>query len=441
MNKKLKVSNSLSSSKKTSLLILVLTSLISFSSLAEVEFVITESSASAVTIGVLPFKNNNQAIQLNQVISNDLQLTGQFKSLAKEQMIENPSSIKDINFTTWKMLGVDYVTVGSIKKTTQDRVEIDLKLFSVLDQKQMMSLVLPIYTSEFRSGAHYMADRIYEKITGVKGIFSTKIAYVTATKGSAGIDYQLMVADADGKNAQALVTSKQPLLSPRWSPRGDQLVYVSFEKGNSAVYVQDLATGKRTLMSNYKGINSGASFSPDGKTLSLTLSKSGNAEIYTMDIMTKTLRKITDSRAIDTNANWSPDGMSLVFTSDRGGKPNLYKVDLNTLNTTRLTFEGDYNAGGSYSPNGEYICYVQGNKNDYRIALRHNKSETSQIISEGKLDETPTFAPNNDMVLYASKNAKGQGILISTSLDGSTKNQLIVSNGHIREPSWSPVIN
>ena len=194
-------------------------------------------------------------------------------------------------------------------------------------------------------------------------------------------------------------------------------------------------------MSSYKGINSGPAFSPDGKHLALTLSKSGNPEIYIMDIYTKQLEKITNSWAIDTGATWAPDGQSLIFTSDRGGKPNLYQIDLATKTPKRLTFEGDYNAGGSFSADSAYICYVQGNANDYRIALRHNESETSQIISNGPLDETPTFAPNNNMILYATKNNKGQGILISTSLDGATKNQLLVSNGHIREPAWSPVIN
>ena len=413
---------------------------LSQNSQAEVEFVITESSASAVSIAVLPFKDNTQADTISKVIADDLMLTGQFKSLPQEQIIENPDDESSINFSTWKLLGADYITLGSVKPSSEGKFELHVKLFSVLDQRQTLSLVLPVFSSEFRAGAHYIADRIYEEITGVKGVFSTKIAYVTAIREGGKMIYKLMVADADGKNSQALVTSEQPLLSPKWSPNGDKIVYVSFEKGNSAIYIQELSTGKRRLLSNSKGINSGPSFSPDGERLALTLSKSGNPEIYIMDIMTKDLTKVTDSWAIDTNANWSPDGKSLVFTSDRGGKPNLYDVNLNSLKTQRITFDADYNAGGIYSPDGEYMVYVQGIKNNYKIALRHNKSETTQIISAGSLDETPTFAPNNSMILYATKNEKGQGILISTSLDGSTKNKLIVSNGHIREPSWSPAI-
>ena len=408
---------------------------------AEVEFHIIGGNTSAVPIAILPFVNNSQSTNLAKVVSDDLMLSGHFRALEKEQLIEFPKHASQIKYSTWKMLKADYLTIGSIQATAPGRFEIHVKLFSVADKKQVLSLILPVLQGDLRSGGHYIADKIYEEITGIKGIFSTKIAYVTATKIADGIEYQLLVADADGKNSQALVTSKQPLLSPKWSPRGNKLVYVSFEKGNSAIYIQDLSTGGRELMSSYRGINSGPSFSPDGKKLALTLSKSGNAEIYTMDIYTKEIQQITNSWSIDTGANWSPDSKSLVFTSDRGGKPNLYQVDLATLNTKRLTFEGDYNAGGSYSPDGEYISFVQGNKNDYRIALRHNKSETIQQISSGPLDETPTFAPNNNMILYATKNKKGQGILISTSVDGTTRNELLVSNGHIREPAWSPVIN
>jgi TolB protein len=407
----------------------------------EIEFRIIGNNTSAIPIAILPFVNNTQTTNLSKVVSNDLMLSGQFRTLEKEQLIEQPKHANQIKYSTWKLLGADYLTIGSIQATAPGRYELSIKLFSVIEEKQLLSLTLPVLEGDLRSGGHYIADKIYEEITGIKGIFSTKIAYVTASKITDGIEYQLLVADADGKNSQALVTSKQPLLSPKWSPRGNKLVYVSFEKGNSAIYIQDLSTGGRELMSSYKGINSGPSFSPDGKQLALTLSKSGNAEIYIMDIYTKKIQQVTNSWSIDTGANWSPDGKSLVFTSDRGGKPNLYKVDLATMDAERLTFEGDYNAGGSYSPNGEYISFVQGNKNDYRIALRHNKSETVQQISSGALDETPTFAPNNNMVLYATKNKKGQGILISTSLDGATKNELIVSSGHIREPSWSPVIN
>ena len=423
--------------------ILVLLSLvISLSLQAEVEITIVKNSKSAISIAVLPLGNNAlEFTKISKVITDDLSLSGQFRALEKQQLIEQPRTASEIKYSTWRLLSAQYLTIGAVKVVAEGRYEVSLKLFSVTDKKQIMSLVLPVLEGEFRSAGHYLADKIYETVTGIKGIFSTKIAYVTASQVSGGIEYQLLVADADGKNSQALVTSQQPLLSPKWSPRGDKIVYVSFERGNSAIYIQSLATGKRELMSHFKGINSGASFSPDGKKLALTLSKSGNAEIYLMDINSKALTQVTKNWAIDTGANWAPDGKSLIFTSDRGGKPNLYQVMLSNLATKRITFEGDYNAGGSFSSDGKYICYVQGNKNDYKIALRHNKSETNQLISDGPLDETPTFAPNDNMILYATKNKKGQGILISTSLDGSTKNQLITSNGHIREPSWSPVLN
>ena len=408
---------------------------------ADITVVVSNSNESAIPIAILPITNNTQSTNIAKVISGDLNLSGQFKALESQQFIQNPQVENAIKYGQWQLAGAKYITIGSIKETAAGRYEISVKLYSIADEKQVLSMVMPVVASDLRAGGHYIADKIYEQITGVKGIFSTKIAYVTATRAGDKVEYQLLVADADGQNSQALVTSEQPILSPKWSPRGDKLVYVSFEKGNSAIYIQDLATGGRELMSSYKGINSGPSFSPDGKQLSLTLSKSGNPEIYIMDIYSKSLKQITKSWAIDTGSNWAPDGKSLIFTSDRGGKPNLYQVNINSLEANRVTFEGDYNAGGSFSSDGKYICYVQGNKNDYRIALRHNKSETTQLVSSGPLDETPTFAPNNNMILYATKNNKGQGILISTSLDGSIKNELLVSNGHIREPSWSPVIN
>ena len=408
---------------------------------AEITFVVTDSSESAIPIAILPIKNNSQTTNIAKVIADDLMLSGQFKALDEQQFIQNPQDASQIKYEKWQMTKAEFITIGSIKQTAQGRFEIAVKLYSISDKRQVLSMIMPVLATDLRAGGHYIADKIYEQITGVKGIFSTKIAYVTATRIGDEVEYQLLVADADGKNSQALVTSKQPILSPKWSPRGDKIVYVSFEKGNSAIYIQNLATGERELMSAHKGINSGPSFSPDGKRLALTLSKSGNPEIYTMDIYSKSLKQITNSWAIDTGASWSPDGQSLVFTSDRGGKPNIYQVNLATLKTQRLTFIGDYNAGGSFSSDGKYLCYVQGNKNNYKIALRHNKSETVQLISSGPLDETPTFAPNNHMILYATKNKQGQGILISTSLDGSVKNELLVSSGHIREPAWSPVIN
>lgn len=423
--------------KKIAILLLCMSPLL----YAEVEFRISDGNASAIPIAILPFINNSQVTNLAKVVSDDLMLSGQFKALDQEQLIERPKYANQINYSTWRLLEADYITIGSVKASGPGRYELFIKLFSVADQKQLLSLTLPVLEGDLRSGGHYIADKIYEEITGLKGIFSTKIAYVTATQVNKEIEYQLLVADADGKNSQALVTSKQPLLSPSWSPRGDKLAYVSFEKGNSAIYVQNLSTGGRELMSSFKGINSGPAFSPDGKKLALTLSKSGNAEVYVMDIYTKRLEQISNNWSIDTEAVWSPDGKSIIYTSDRGGKPNLYQVDLATKVNKRITYQGDYNAGGNFSPDGEYISFVQGNNNNYKITLRHNKSETEQQISNGPLDESPTFAPNNHMILYASKNLKGQGILILTSLDGSTKNQLVVSNGHIKDPAWSPVIN
>jgi len=420
----------------------LLTFLMTFNSQAQLNITIDGGNASALPIAVVDFVNTGDSLatDMAEVIRNDLARSGQFKPLDKNLLIDKPSSGTDLNFGTWRLLKSDYVSYGDIIHLDENRMEVRFRLASVAEQKQLLALTLPLNKSQARAGAHYIADRIYEEILGIPGVFSTKLAYVTSTKNGQDFKFQLIVADSDGYAPQSLVTSKEPLLSPAWSPDGKKLAYVSFEQGNSAIYIQDLSTGARTLVSSFDGINGAPKFSPSGQQLAITLSKSGNPEIYTINIYDKSLVQITNHWGIDTEPEWSPDGASIFFTSDRGGKPQIYQTNLIDKKVKRVTFEGDYNTRASVSPDGKYIAMVHGNNNVYKIALFHRPSNTFQIVSDGQLDETPSFAPNGAMVLYATKTKAGKGLLKAVSTDGQTSNDLVLSNGHVREPSWSPLI-
>ncbi len=413
----------------------------SHNAFSQLNITIDGGSASAIPIAITDFvyPEGPLSTDISEIIRQDLARSGQFKPLTKDLLVEHPGADADIKMGTWRLLKADYLAYGSIKSVGVDRIEIRFRLTSVAEQKQLLALTLPLQTDQLRTGAHFIADQIYQQILGIPGAFSTQLAYVTVTDSSNGPQYQLIVADADGYGPQALVTSKEPLMSAAWSPDRKKLAYVSFEQGNSAIYVQSLKTGARTLMANFKGINSAPKFSPDGKKLAITLSKGGNPDIYLIDLESKQLQQITTHWAIDTEPEWSNDGRQLFFTSDRGGKPQIYQVDLLSKDINRVTFDGDYNTRASISADGKYIAMVHGQKNVFKIGLLHRPSSTLQILSKGNMDESPSFAPNGSMVLYATKNAQNQGVLRAVSLDGQTSNDLVLSNGSVREPAWSPL--
>jgi TolB protein len=417
---------------------------------AQLEIEIISGNPSALPIAIVPFDWQDATpppiTTVDQIVSSDLYRSGLFDPMDVEDMAERPLEEEQIRFGTWRLLKVDYIVIGRVRTAADGQGhELIYQLFDVHTQERLLSRITTVGPGDLRFGAHRVADSIYEALTGVPGAFSTRIAYVTATgvgngtRYDNGTRYELVVADADGFAPQSIVGSPEPLLSPAWSPDGRQLAYVSFEKGNSAIYLQDVATGSRELISSGTGINGAPSFSPDGSRMALTLSRTGNPEIFVRDMATGRTSQITQHWSIDTEPVWSPDGRYLYFTSDRGGRPQIYRVPPTGGTPQRVTLVGDYNARASVAPNGRKIAVAQGKGNEYRIAVWDIETERFTILTPGKLDESPSFAPNGSMILYATREGD-RGVLSAVSADGSVRQRLILSEGDVREPAWSPVI-
>jgi TolB protein len=374
------------------------------------------------------------------VIRNDLNRSGQFKSLAVESIIERPTRGSEVRFPTWRVLRQDFVVVGRVLDAGDGGYRVEYELYDVAKQERLLGLAVGGRAKGMRDAAHQIADQIYEKILGVRGAFWTRVAYVTASGFGQGANYSLMIADSDGFNPQNVVRSREPLLSPAWSPDGRRIAYVSFERGNSTIYIQEIGTGAREAVASFRGINGAPAFSPDGRRLALTLSKSGNPEIYVMDLASKALTQVTHHYGIDTEAVWTPDGNSLVFTSDRAGKPQVYQIAATGGEPVRLSFQGESNARPTVSFDGKKIAMAQGSGNVYRVAVLDKSFGGAgrwQTLSPGNLDESPSFAPNGSMLLYATKEGR-RGVLYAVSADGRVRLRLVTADSDVREPAWSP---
>ncbi len=407
------------------------------------EIDIVGGNASALPIAVVPMPYQGSAgapaTDVAAVVRSDLDRSGQFRGLPEVQIVERPTRGSEVKYPTWRALKQDYLVVGRVLDAGAGAYRVEYELFDVAKGERMLGLAMTARSNAMRDVAHQMADAIYEKITGVRGAFWTRIAYVTASGRGDAMRYALMVADSDGYNPQTIVRSAEPLLSPSWSPDGNQLAYVSFERGNSAIYIQNIATGGRELVASFRGINSAPAFSPDGRKLALTLSRSGNPEIYVMDLGSKQLTQLTNHFAIDTEPTWSADGSTLYFTSDRGGRPQIYQVPASGGSASRVTFQGNYNAKASVSFDGKKIAVAQGTGNSYKIALMDSSlgSPRWSTLSPGSLDESPSFAPNAGMVLYAAREG-GRGVLYAVSADARVRQRLVLADGDVREPAWGP---
>ena len=403
------------------------------------EIDIIGGNASATPIAVVPFGGSAGETDVAAVIRADLDRSGQFRSLPEKDIVERPTSGGEVNYPTWRALNQDYLLVGRIVDGGGGNFRTEYELFDVAKQERLLGFALTARSSAMRDVAHQIADAVYEKITGVRGAFWTRIAYVTASGVGKGARYALMVADSDGWNPQTVVRSNEPLLSPSWSPDGRKVAYVSFERGNSSIFIQDISTGSRELVASFRGINGAPNFSPDGGRLALTLSRSGNPEIYVMDLGSKALTRVTNQMGIDTEPVWSADGGTIYFTSDRGGRPQIYQASASGGGATRVTFQGSYNATPSVSFDGKKIAVAQGSGNTYRIAMldRSLGSPRWSTLSPGSLDESPSFAPNASMLLYAAREG-GRGVLYCVSADARVRQRLVLANGDVREPAWGP---
>ncbi len=398
---------------------------------------------SAIPITVVPFGFESAAqppsTDVAAVIQDDMVRCGKFRTLTGADIVEHPTHASQINFSTWKLLKQDYLVIGRERDTGNGQIRVEYELWNVTAQKKMLAGAYNAVPEELRGVAHQIADQIYQAITGQPGAFYTRIAYVTTTGSGKNMQWSLVVADSDGHHPQVVVRSRQPLLSPAWSPNGKELAYVSFESGDSAIYMQNLSTGQRRLISGRKGINGAPAFSPGGRRLAMMLSFGGSPEIYVQDLATGRLVQVTHNLSINAEPRWMPDGQSLVFTSDRSGKPQLYSEPVTGGGATRLTFQGEYNSNAAVNYDGSQIAMMQGVGNVYRIAIMDRKLDNQvRFISPGPLDESPSFAPNGSMLLYASTDNDGHGVLYEVADNGSVRQRLSLVNGSVQSPAWGP---
>ena len=413
---------------------------------AELVVEVTQGVESPTRIAIVPFANES-ALALSedvaQVVEQDLGRSGFFEPMSRDNMLGFPSRQQDVFFRDWRISRMDYVVIGRVQATGSGELSVTYELFDVLRETSLLTENVSVTPEGLRDAAHFISDRIFEELTGLKGAFSTQIVYVTAEQlGADRQRFRLMLADWDGARAQTILESPQPILSPAWSMDGSKLAYVSFETGKPSIYVQHLATGQRERIQSFPGLNGAPAWSPDGQRLALVLSRDGNPEIYLLNLQTRELQRVTRHYGIDTEPSWSPDGQSLIFTSDRGGQPQIYRLNLATRNLERLTFEGNYNARGRLTQDGRFLTMVhrsQGGGNGFDIAVQDLKTDRVDILTRSGLAESPSIAPNGSVVIYATQEGT-RGVLAAVSLDGRVQFRMPASTGDVREPAWSPYL-
>lgn len=406
---------------------------------------ITEGGEGAQPIAIVPFGYSGPgaapSVRIGQVVADNLTRTGEFEPVPFVDLPSRPSTADQVNFSDFRLLRTPNLLIGNVRRLTPERVAIEFRLYDVNKSEQLTGFQLDITEREMRRAAHQIADIVYEQLTGKRGAFDTMVAYVTEQR-LAGKErrYALEVADSDGVNPRTILESREPVLSPNWSPDGSQLAYVSFEGQRPRIFLQELTTGRRKVAADFPGMNSAPAFSPDGSRLAMVLSKDGNPEIYVLYLQGNRLQRLTRNAAIDTEPAWSPDGQQIAFTSDRGGKPQIYVVPATGGRAQRLTFEGNYNARPAYSPDGTKLAMIHNAGRGFQIAVLDLENSALRVLSESQLDESPTFAPNGTMVLYATVD-RGRATLAAVSTDGRMRQRLGVQRGKVREPAWSPYRN
>lgn len=401
---------------------------------------ITQGVEGALPIAIVPFEWAGQPLpqDVAQVIANDLTRSGRFNVMPAADLPARPSDSAQVNFKDWRTVGMDNLVIGRITATADGGYLVEFRLLDVFGGKQLAGFQIPSHVSNLRLTAHHISDIIYKTLLNIDGAFSTRIAYVTVDRKDAKNSlYRLQIADADGYDAKTILESPQPLMSPAWSPDGNRLAYVSFEERNSAIYVQDIRTGAREKVVSGAGINSSPAFAPDGQRLAVTRSMEGNPDIYVVDIASRQQRRLTTHEAIDTEAAWAPDGSAIIFTSDRGGGPQIYRMAPDGGDAKRLTFNlGNYNSRASYAPDGKKLVMVNGGSG-FRIVVLDLATGGSRVLTGSSLDESPSFAPNGSVIIYATMGGRGTE-LAAVSVDGTVKQRLALQVGQVREPAWGP---
>jgi len=406
---------------------------------------ITQGTDRATPIAVVPFGwqgGNVLPEDMADIIGNDLRNSGVFEPIPRQNMISLPTQATEVIYRDWQALGAQYVLVGNIVPNA-GRLQIQFALFNVTTQQQVMTGSVGGGVDQLRDMAHHIADQSFEKLTGVKGAFSTRMLYVTAERFAVNnTRYTLQRSDYDGARAVTLLQSREPILSPSFAPDGRRIAYVSFEQKRPRIFVQHIDTGRREQITNFEGLNGAPAWSPDGNRLAFVLSRDGNPEIYVMDMGTRQLRRVTNQPSIDTEPFWGKDGQTLYFTSDRSGKPQIYKTNINGGSAERVTFIGNYNANPKLSADEKTLVMIhrQDGYTVFKVAAQDLQRGNLRILSDTSLDESPTVAPNGTMVIYATRQ-QGRGVLVLASTNGRVRLPLPTAQGEVREPSWSPYLN
>lgn len=408
---------------------------------AELVIKVTQGNDQPTVVAVAPINSARGALpeDIGSIVEADLRRSGLFKTIPRTDMLAFPSTIEEIYYRDWRILGAEYLVVGSLELLSNDRYELAFSLINITAQKVEFRSRARGGISDLRGLAHRVSDKVYQAITGIPGAFSTRLAYVSAVREGDKSTYRLQVADADGARERLMLESSEPIMSPAWSPNGRELAYVSFETGRPAIFRQNLATAERQQLTDFEGLNGAPSWSPDGTKMALVLSKDGNPELYLLDLEKSKFTRLTRHFAIDTEPTWMPDGRHILFTSDRGGSPQIYKINIADKSVRRLTFQGNYNARPSLAPDGRTMALVHRQSDVFHIASFDLKTRRLNELTETTLDESPSVAPNGAMLMYATKDGD-RGVLAAVSLDAGIRYILPARQGDVREPAWSPFL-